>query len=300
VSPATLTITANSRTKVYGQTVTFAGNEFSSSGLVNGNTVASVTLTSAGAAATATVTAPGPNYAIVPSAATGSGLGNYTIGYVNGTLTVTPAALTITANSRSKILGQTVTFAGTEFTTAGLVNGDTVTSVTLTSAGAPAAAAVGTYPIVATAAAGIGLGNYSITYVNGTLTVLFAPAGGTCDGDLGHTILQPINADGSSTFKQGSTVPAKFRVCDANGNSIGTPGTVTAFNLISIISGTTTQTVDESVVSTTPDTAFRWDPTAQQWIFNISTKPLSTHATYVYRIQLSDGSSITFQYGLPK
>src|SRR5439155_13598377 len=41
--------------------------------------------------ATATVTSPGPNYPIVPSAAIGTGLGNYNISYANGTLTVNPA-----------------------------------------------------------------------------------------------------------------------------------------------------------------------------------------------------------------
>ena len=64
----------------------------------------------------------------MPSAATFSaGLSsNYTITYANGTLTVNPAALTITANNASKTYGQTATFAGTAFTTSGLVNGDTV------------------------------------------------------------------------------------------------------------------------------------------------------------------------------
>ena len=109
----------------------------------------------------------------MPSAAVGTGLGNYTITYVNGTLTVSPKALTITANNRSKTYGDTVTFAGTEFTTVGLVGSDTVTSVTLTSAGAAASAAVAgsPYSIVPSAAVGTGLGNYTITYVNGTLTV---------------------------------------------------------------------------------------------------------------------------------
>ncbi len=50
---------------------------------MNGDTVTSVTLTSAGAAASATVA--GSPYSIVPSAAVGTGLGNYTITYVNGT-----------------------------------------------------------------------------------------------------------------------------------------------------------------------------------------------------------------------
>ena len=73
----------------------------------------------------------------MPSTATFSaGLSsNYTITYVNGTLTVNPAALTITANNASKTYGQTATFAATAFTTSGLVNGDTVSSVTETSPG---------------------------------------------------------------------------------------------------------------------------------------------------------------------
>ena len=58
----------------------------------------------------------GSPYAIVPERRGRAGLSNYTITYVNGSLTVNPAALTITANSTSKTYGQTVTFAGTEFT----------------------------------------------------------------------------------------------------------------------------------------------------------------------------------------
>jgi hypothetical protein len=81
--------------------------------------------------------------------------------------------------------------------------------------------------------------------VGGTLKILYAPAGGTCDGDLSHTILQPINADGTSVWIQGRTIPAQFRVCDANGVSIGTSGVVMSFNLIQIISGTVSN-VDEA------------------------------------------------------
>ena len=145
-----------------------------------------MTLTSAGAAATATVA--GSPYAITPSAAVGTGLGNYTITYVDGELTVDPAALTITADDQSKVFGVPFTFAGTEFTTAGLVNGDTVDSATLTSAGAPAVAAPGTYPITISAAVGTGLANYAITYVDGTFTVgNTVPAVGDADVTTGAT-----------------------------------------------------------------------------------------------------------------
>ncbi len=130
-----------------------------------------------------------------------------------------------------------------------------------------------------------------------TLAVIYASAG-MCNGDAGHQILQPINNDGTSVFKQGSTVPAKFRVCDANGNSIGTPGVVSSFRLVKTVAGTVVSYVDEAVVSTTPDTAFRWDPTSQQWIFNINTKPLSAGNTYYYDITLNDGTHILFLFGL--
>jgi hypothetical protein len=172
----------------------------------------------------------------------------------------------------------------------------------------------GTAPgaLIYTPAAGtiLGVGNSQLR-VDAASTINYNPATatvsinvfystGACLGDLGHSILQPINADGSSTFKQGSTIPAKFRVCDAAGHSIGNAGLVTSFNLVQTISGTVSTTVDEDVVSTTPDSNFRWDPSAQQWIFNVSTKPLSAHTTYVYLIGLNDGSTISFRYGLPR
>jgi hypothetical protein len=129
---------------------------------------------------------------------------------------------------------------------------------------------------------------YSVAYVSG----------GTCNGEAGHAILQPINADGTSIFKQGNTVPAKFRVCDANGASIGSAGVVSSFKLVQTIAGTGSTTVNEDVPSTTPDTAFRWDTTAQQWIFNVTTKGLSAGKTYVYNITLNDSSIIAFRFGL--
>jgi len=175
VNQKPLTISANDRAKTYGDVVTFAGTEFSTPAgtLINGDAVASVTLTSAGSAATATVT-PGSPYAIVASAAAGTGLGNYAISYADGKLTVNTKALTITARNATKTYGQTAALPGTDFTSSGLVNADVVTSVTLTSSGAgPTANVAGNaYPIVPSAATGTGLVNYTISYVNGSLTVI--------------------------------------------------------------------------------------------------------------------------------
>ena len=76
---------------------------FTSSGLENGENIGTITTASVGASNTASV----GTYAIVPSAATGgtftaSNVHNY---YANGTLTVDPKALTITADNASATYG---------------------------------------------------------------------------------------------------------------------------------------------------------------------------------------------------
>ena len=65
-------------------------------------------------------------------APTGTGLSNYLITYVDGDLTVNRAALTITANDNTKTYGGTLNFSGNEFSDSGLLNSDSITSVTLT------------------------------------------------------------------------------------------------------------------------------------------------------------------------
>ena len=141
-----------------------------------------------------------------------------------------------------------------------------------------------------------GTGNYNNTSGSVDDAILYSTS--SCLGSPGHQILQPINSDGSSIFKQGSTVPAKFRVCDAYGKSVGTAGVVTSFKLIRIVAETVPTPVVEDVASTTPDTAFRWSSSDQQWIFNINTKSLIKNKTYTYQVTLADGSNIQFQFGL--
>ncbi len=133
--------------------------------------------------------------------------------------------------------------------------------------------------------------------VTHAFAITYASAG-QCLGSPGHQVLPPLTADGSSVVRQNATIPVKFRVCDANGVSIGTPGVVTSFTLLRVIQGTATTEVTVEPVSTTPDTAFRWDPTSQQWIFNLSTRDLAAGATYLYSIGLDDGSSIEFGFGV--
>ena len=187
VTQAALTVEANDVTKTYGDMHTFdtttPSTEFSVMGLKNSDSVDSVTLSSDGAAAAATFVAPGPTYAITVSDALGTGLGNYIVSYTPATLTISQAALTVTANNVSKTYGRTYTFdttaPSTDFSVTGLKNSDAVDTVELSSAGAAATAtfvAPGpTYAITVSNAIGTGLGNYTISYTPGTLTITQAP-----------------------------------------------------------------------------------------------------------------------------
>ncbi len=136
VSPAPLAIIATNRGKMYGQTILFSGTEFSTSGLVNGDTVTSASIASAGAVPTAPV--GGSPYIISITNALGdSGLTNYIITYTSGSLTVGAAPLSVTAGAESKTYGQTLVFGGGSalFTSTKLQNGETIGSVTLAVSG---------------------------------------------------------------------------------------------------------------------------------------------------------------------
>ena len=204
VNPLGVTVTAAAQTKVYGA-VDPALTYGYTPALVSGDTFSGALSRVAGESV--------GSYAI--NQGTVSLSTNYSLIYVGANLVITPAALGITANNTNKAYGQTVTFAGTEFTASGLQFSDSVTGVTLTSAGATNTAIVGSYSIVPSAATGTGLGNYTITYNNGTLTVNLAgtavaissssnPSGYLTALTFTATVT-PTNASGSVTFYNGAT-----------------------------------------------------------------------------------------------
>ena len=195
---AALTVTPDPASKVYGAadptlTYTVTGTFYYGDGP---SVVSGVTLSTAiGAAATAgthTITA------------TGGTAANYAITYDSGTLAVSRAPLSIMADNEPKTYGQVFIFTGTDFTTSTLYYNDTVTSATLTSAGAAANAAVpgSPYPISASNGAGNGLANYLITYAAGSMAV--NPLGITVSGitadDKGYdgSAIASINTGGAA------------------------------------------------------------------------------------------------------
>jgi hypothetical protein len=282
VTPAPASVTPNAATKVYGTldpVLTGTQTGF----LPSDNVTATYSRTPGD-------TVAGSPYSINAALSPVSVLSNYNITYNSALFTITKATPVITWNPSAVVYGAPLGSAQLNATTT--IPGSwayTLASGTVLSAGGHTLS-VSFTPTDSS--------DYTSAVKTATVKVQYSL--NACFGDLGHSILQPISANGTSTFKQGSTVPAKFRVCDASGTSVGSAGVVTSFNLVQMLNGMVTQTVDDAVASTTPDTSFRWDPTGQQWIFNISTKPLATSTTYVYAIGLNDGSTIMFQYGLPK
>ncbi len=157
-----LNVAANNATRAYGA----ANPAFTSTitGALNGDTFTITYSTSA------TATSPVGNYAIVPTVS-GPAAGNYTVTTTDGTLTVAPAVLTVTANNATRSYGTAnPVFTGT---TSGLVNGDTVTTTFASTA--VTKSPVGSYPIVPSVS-GTALSNYTVNAVNGTLTITQNPS----------------------------------------------------------------------------------------------------------------------------
>lgn len=163
INPVPLTIAAASGSMVYGGvmpalTATYAG-------FVGADGPASLTTP----AVLATTAAPGSPVGTYPITVSGASSPNYVITFVNGMLTVTPAALTITADNQTKWFGAAV--PPLTVTYAGFVGADTAASLTtpvIVTTTAQALSPSGTYPIVVSGATDP---NYTIVFVNGTLTV---------------------------------------------------------------------------------------------------------------------------------
>jgi hypothetical protein len=244
-------------------------------------------------------TVPGNPYHLTATLAPTAVLSNYMITNTGANFTINRAHLTVTANDKTKVFDNNP-YSPFTATITGFVNGET--DAGLRSAGALSGAAAftgdavsailpGTYTITPTQNT-LSATNYDFPgpspgtyFVNGTLTIGY----GTCSGsNVGGQIQQPINADGSSVFKKGSTVPVKFTVCGADGQPISNPAAVFAngygsVQMITYSRGNVTG-VNEATYTDIPDSAFRFS--TDKWIFNMATGNLDSPAHYTFRIIL--------------
>jgi hypothetical protein len=166
VDKAPLLVTAENRTRIYGQanpvfTVDYTGFVLGENASVLGGTLSIST--------TATAASPVGSYGITPSGLTS---GNYTLFYASGVLTITPATLVVTPSNASRQYGMANPSLTGVIT--GIQNGDNLSASYSTSA--TSTSPVGTYPITATLSdPNHKLSNYTMTLNQGTLTVTPAP-----------------------------------------------------------------------------------------------------------------------------
>jgi hypothetical protein len=176
-----VTITANDRTKTYGDVLAMGTTEFTVTDIVSGLTpvdhgITGVTLTSAGSVATATVA--GFQYTITPSAATGTYTpGLYRIVYSNsGKLTVSKRDLTLSSFLASaKTYDGTTDVSGTGFSD-NRVNSDVLT-FNYSAAFADKHAGVGksvNYSAISISG-GTGANNYNLLTTSGTASATISP-----------------------------------------------------------------------------------------------------------------------------
>ncbi len=237
-----------------------AANKFTIAKATPTASISNTPVTYSGSVQTATVACLGGGTASLASGGTGINAGSYpaTVNCVasgnyaavsgltpsNGDFVIDPAPLTITANNDSKAYGTTKTYgAGSEaFTSSGLVNSETIGSVTLAASGGTAAdAALGSYDLTPSAATGgtFTATNYTITYAKGTLTVGSGTPTVSVDNSPQSYSGSPIAAtvtcssggavsnlkyDGSLTAPTNAGTYAVTADCAANGNYAAATG----------------------------------------------------------------------------
>jgi hypothetical protein len=107
-------------------------------------------------------------------------------------------------------------------------------------------------------------------------------------------VLQPINPDGLSIFKAGSTVPVKFDLTDAAVSSITTAtATLSIAKISDSVEGVFVEAVSTSAATT--GSLFRYD--GGHYMFNLSTKGM-TAGTYSIKVTLDDGTTYRTQISL--
>jgi hypothetical protein len=237
VTPHALTVTANDQSRNYG-----AGNPTLTgtlTGIQNGDNITVSYSTSADSNSSA------GGYSILPGMNDPDGkLSNYSVTINNGSLTVTPVALTVAADDATRGYGE----PNPNFTAtiSGYVNGEDANdlsgSLILTTTAQPTSMP-GDYPILPS---GLSSPNYSINYTAGTLTVTTTNQ---------PPVLDPIT---NIVVLPEQTLTIDLHASDPNGDTFA----------ISIDPGTPVGSFITNIVRTQPvpttNTVFRWRPTREQ------------------------------------
>ena len=313
-APTTTTLTTSATSTQYGDPVTLTATvaPISATGTVvfsNGSTVLGTATVSGGAATLSTSALSVGTYTITASY---EGDGNYaestsspvTVTVAKRTAPGGVAALTVTVTDASRQYGQgnpafSYTVSGT------LVNGDTyataVTGVPIYSTPATVTSPVGTYPVSITG--GLSSANYSLAFVNGTLTV----SKGTPSVTLASS-QNPSTPAASVTFTATLSAGATGTVTFMDGTTVLGTGTVSgspaSFSTTTLSVGTHSITAqyggdsnNNSAVSSPLSQVVNLAPTAVTLTSSLNPSILGVSVTFTATLPVDATGTVTFYDG---
>ena len=264
IIPRPITITANA-SRVYGNANPASGPV----SVISGSLAGTEALSSASLSSPATAASNVGGYSLTPSGVTfaSGSAANYTITYADGTLSITPRPLTVTANNTSRVYGNANPASGTVSLTSGSLAGtDTLGSVAALSSPATAASNVGSYSLTPSGITFIhgSAANYTITYADGTLSI--TP--------------RPITVTANASRVYGDANPANGPVNVVSGSLVGTDALGNA-NLVSpaaVTSSVGAYSLTPSAVTLQRGSAANYSISYANGILTITPRPISVTA----------------------
>ncbi|WP_440409078.1 MBG domain-containing protein [Neorhizobium petrolearium] len=254
ITPRAITVIVGDTSRTYGDANPALGYTVGGAGLVEGDTLSGVLSTAA------TTSSGVGSYAIGQGNLAASS--NYDVTFQEGTLTVTPRAITVRAHAANRIYGDDNPVFSYSVGGQGLVNGDSLGGTLSTDA--TARSNVGSYAIGQGSLAASS--NYALAYVGGTLAIVprsitvtandltrdygdgnpafTYTAGGLLDGDMLSGALS-TTATGASGV--GSYMISKGTLDNRNYDISFTPGTLAITpRAITVVAGDTSRTYGDA------------------------------------------------------
>ncbi|PJI76948.1 filamentous hemagglutinin family protein [Polynucleobacter brandtiae] len=216
ITPAPLVITAASSTSIYNGAIQ-SNTGATVSGLVGSDSVSNLAITTSGSRQNVGTT-------VTNAMANGTIASNYSITYVAGGLVITPASVTVTADSAAVLYDGAIQYLNT-YTASGMVGKERTSVLTGITAGG-SGTNVGLY--VNTLSGGTNP-NYNITFVNGILSIIPAtPKTGLTSYKAtliaGSIVLTPVNTMMTSSQANGALSKTPNPTSgDLDGMTIDTP-----------------------------------------------------------------------------
>jgi YDG domain-containing protein/MBG domain-containing protein/Big-like domain-containing protein len=309
ITKAPLAVTASNAVKNYGDNVPALSGNIVGIKFSDNITAAYTAYLATGGLALVTATTPvaGSPYPIIPSVSDPGGkLANYNLTVTNGGLTVQKATPVFTGTTIPNVVfGQATSTVsgvlsypgtgGTVFPSGSasvIVNGQSGLGTIQSNGTFTATINTGTLP-----ASGTGLPvalsysasdpNFNAATGTGAMKVLY-------NVTTGHQFLQPINPNlttgNRSSFKIGSTIPAKFQIFKADGVTPVT--TATAKISVLKIDSSPDVPINEELLTMPPDDGVNFRLSGSQYLYNLGTKGW-TAGTFRIIATLDDGSTIT-------